>query len=471
MQCPSRRSAILGTCICVLAASFVFAIAAPAATGASSSDGGATASAGGAPSTLPVCSSNVIANTKAWIDNYIKKRLETENIVLAWSGKPLVDNQVSVTAITRAALLPCRPEISLTDSARNPANVNLVRKILPEKKWDGMFRPDIVGKGQGNGPQPKAAVTYQTFLELVGRFPYLCGEKGVWKTVTDACQRELAGIFANAAQETGEKPPPPGLKDWQAILSYTREQNCYTINCSAYDGGAAEFGAPASAHFYGRGMKQLSYVYNYAAASGALTDNYETFVKDPDLVASNPYDILGTALWFWMSPQPPKPSMDSVIVGTYKPNVSAAGIEIDPQSEDSVKDKFAATVSIINGAVECSATNSLAPDYLKAANNRFMNYKELLEYFGASLTKVEDDYSPRNGTNPDPTQCTIANGNPFADNVTELAYQPNYYLNTDPSSGAGTCTAIGYQSTIPLPIASDGMYEACEKIARAAKQR
>jgi hypothetical protein len=455
------RPLVFGACIFAMVASVLFASSPANATAAPSSGDGAMKTVAGAPQNLPVCAADVVANTQAWIDRYVKDRTDIQKIVLAYSDKRLVDDSFSMTAITRATLLPCRPEISLTDSAKDPANVNLVRKILTEQTWDDMFRPDIVGKGAENGPLPKDfAVTYQTFLELVGRFPYLCGEKGAWATVEDACQRELAGIFANAAQETGKKPPPKDLKDWQAILNYTREQNCYPAKCPAYDAGAAALGAPPDAHFYGRGMKQLTYAYNYAAASGALTDSYKTFIEDPDLVGSDPYYVLGTALWFWMSPQPPKPSMDSVIVGTYKPKGPAEGIKTDP--DGSVTDKFAATVSIINGGVECSTTNDLPKQYLQAANNRFMNYQQLLLEFRAKLTSVEMSYSARNGTNPDPTQCNIANGNPFAAAASQLAYQPYYYLDTSP--GAAACTALTYQPAIPLPIASDGMYDACKKL-------
>jgi len=57
---------------------------------------------------------------------------------------------------------------------------------------------------------------------------------------------------------------------------------------------------PASKVFFGRGAIQLSWNYNYRAASEALTGDPMTFCEDPDLVATTPAYAWGAGVFFWM---------------------------------------------------------------------------------------------------------------------------------------------------------------------------
>lgn len=57
---------------------------------------------------------------------------------------------------------------------------------------------------------------------------------------------------------------------------------------------------PASKVFFGRGAIQLSWNYNYRAASEALTGDASTFCEDPDLVATEPEYAWGAGVFFWM---------------------------------------------------------------------------------------------------------------------------------------------------------------------------
>ena len=52
--------------------------------------------------------------------------------------------------------------------------------------------------------------------------------------------------------------------------------------------GSLEGYIPASKSFFGRGAIQLSWNYNFRAASESLTGDASTFCEDPDLVASEP---------------------------------------------------------------------------------------------------------------------------------------------------------------------------------------
>lgn len=56
--------------------------------------------------------------------------------------------------------------------------------------------------------------------------------------------------------------------------------------------------------------------YNYGAAGRAIGVD---LLSNPDLVLTDPIVSFLTAIWFWMTPQPPKPSPHDVIVGKWQP--------------------------------------------------------------------------------------------------------------------------------------------------------
>ena len=43
-------------------------------------------------------------------------------------------------------------------------------------------------------------------------------------------------------------------------------------------------------------------------------------LNDPDEVADDGYYAFASALWFWMTPQSPKPSCHDIITGYFEPN-------------------------------------------------------------------------------------------------------------------------------------------------------
>ena len=87
---------------------------------------------------------------------------------------------------------------------------------------------------------------------------------------------------------------------------------------------------------------QLSWNYNYGAAGRALGLD---LLDNPDLVKSDSTISFATALWFWMTPQAPKPSCHEVMSGLW-----------NPDSEDISQGRtvgFGMTINIINGGLEC----------------------------------------------------------------------------------------------------------------------
>ena len=68
-------------------------------------------------------------------------------------------------------------------------------------------------------------------------------------------------------------------------------------------------------------------------------------LDDPNIVAGDGYTAMSGSLWFYMTPQSPKPSMHEVVTGFFKPNTA--------DSDSNLTASFATTNNIINGALEC----------------------------------------------------------------------------------------------------------------------
>jgi len=68
----------------------------------------------------------------------------------------------------------------------------------------------------------------------------------------------------------------------------------------------------------------LSYTYNYGmfsniAYTGGQFDK-QTLLTKPADVTNDGYAAIASAMWFYMTPVPPKPSMHEVTTGLYTPN-------------------------------------------------------------------------------------------------------------------------------------------------------
>lgn len=89
----------------------------------------------------------------------------------------------------------------------------------------------------------------------------------------------------------------------------------------------------------------MTWNYNYGPFSKVMYGNVDVLLEDPDRVAQEGWLALAGAIWFYMTPQTPKPSMHDIVVGHWDANSLdlAAGITTG----------FGATVNVINGAMEC----------------------------------------------------------------------------------------------------------------------
>jgi len=83
--------------------------------------------------------------------------------------------------------------------------------------------------------------------------------------------------------------------------------------------------------YFGRGAIQISYNFNYAQFQEWLsTQNINVdLITSPNLVMtkSDPPLALMASLWFYMTPQPPKPAMHDIVLGNWNagPVNKAAG--------------------------------------------------------------------------------------------------------------------------------------------------
>ncbi len=230
-------------------------------------------------------------------------------------------------------------------------------------------------------------------------------------------KRELAAFFANIAQETtgGWDTAPGGRYAWGL---YFREE----VNPgSSYTVGSTTYPAVPGQSYHGRGPIQLSYNYNYGQVSEFLFGDKNVLLSNPERVLQDGALAFQTAIWFWMTPQYPKPSAHDVMVGNWTPTAN--------DLERNRKPGFGMTINIINGGVECGeGYEELKPTH------RIGHYKKFTGIFNVSTDLDNNDCSecgcglmePMTGIEPEALTRTLQTiestkmnmfPNPFEDKV------------------------------------------------------
>ncbi len=257
----------------------------------------------------------------------------------------------------------------------NPSNVKRVEGVVSASDWEFLF------------PNRTPEYTYDNFLKAVGKFPAFCGEYDDGRDSEQICKTSLATMFAHFTQETGGHTAGLAVPEWRQGLVHVREMGWneemrggYNSECSTdiwqgekYPCGTFDDGEYKS--YFGRGAKQLSYNYNYGAFSEAMTGDVSTLLNNPEQVADTWYN-LASAVFFYVYPQTPKPSMLHVVDGTWVPNQN----DID----NGLTNGFGVTTNIINGGVECGGSTEIAQSL-----NRITYYTEFSNYFGLSIADDE----------------------------------------------------------------------------------
>jgi chitinase len=182
---------------------------------------------------------------------------------------------------------------------------------------------------------------------------------------------ELIAFLANVSHETtgGWATAPDGPYAWG--LHFAQEVGCEGGQCTQYSQASVQYPPVANQTYQGRGAIQLSWNYNYGMASEAIFGDVSRLLNEPSLVASDPKLAWQTAIWFWMTPQPPKPSCHEVMIGN--------GAQYEG-------DRFGETVNIINGGIECG--QGMTPQL----ENRIGFYKHFCELLEADIPEHLGSY-------------------------------------------------------------------------------
>ncbi|USD41733.1 chitinase [Vibrio sp. SCSIO 43135] len=235
-------------------------------------------------------------------------------------------------------------------AAANPENVKRVERVFPQSEWDFLTQ------------MATHEYTYTRFLRAIGKFPAFCGEYTDGRNSDAICEKSIVTAFAHFSQETGGhiakdniSDNPLALEEWQQALVHVREmgwsegQEGYTTGCGQDDWQNRRWPCAAGQGYFGRGAKQLSYHFNYGAFSEVMYDGDATvLLNNPGLVADS-WLNLASAIWFFLTPQAPKPAMLHVIDRTWTPSQR----EIDA----GIGYGFGTTINVINGGIECGEQN------------------------------------------------------------------------------------------------------------------
>lgn len=194
-------------------------------------------------------------------------------------------------------------------------------------------------------PHHHPLYSYEAFIKAAASFPLFAGEGS-----PQTRKRELAAFFANAAHETTNGGPGSKGGQYAWGLYYTEELGCADGHCTVYNtGGTSPYKPVAGRSYFGRGPLQLSYAFNYGQAGKDLG---LPLLERPELVSHDGVVAFRSALWFWMKPQPPKPSCHDVICGKWTPGAQDLQLGRRPG--------FGMTIDIINGGIECSGQDPAA---------------------------------------------------------------------------------------------------------------
>ncbi len=342
----------------------------------------------------------------------------------------------SLTRANIATRANTEVEAIVPGRSANPENVRRVERLLPASQWQQHFAAS------------NPAYNYGKFLQAIGKFSGFCRDFTDGRQPDEICRKALATMFAHFTQETGAHDPYSSFEQWRQGLYFVREAGCsdndsscgYNSECASsnWQTDIWPCGKDANGKFrkyYGRGAKQLSYHYNYGPFSQAMYGDAKVLLNNPELVADS-WLNLASAVFFMMYPASPKPSMWSVLDGSWVPNSADQSRGISPG--------FGATTNIINGGIECGH------GYEKPqSQNRISYYRDHAAALGVPVPATE--------------QLGCANQQSFD---TSGAGALNIYWDQDwgyypdrPEGKSFACKLVGYQTA--YSALQTGDYQRC----------
>ncbi|WP_413111521.1 chitinase [Thaumasiovibrio sp. DFM-14] len=333
-------------------------------------------------------------------------------------------------------------EAILPGLASNPENVIRTERVFPQTEWDfltNMAAPEY---------------TYTRFLRAIGKFPAFCGEYTDGRDSDAICKKSIITAFAHFAQETGGHiavdntwDNPLGLEEWQQALVHVREmgwsegQPGYTTGCGQNDWQNKRWPCADGQGYFGRGAKQLSYHFNYGAFSEVMFDGDATvLLNNPGLVADS-WLNLASAIWFFLTPQAPKPAMLHVIDRTWTPS--------QRETDAGIGYGFGTTINVINGGIECGEHNKDKGQPV----NRIRYWEGLSDFYQIPIEADEIN--------------TCWQQTPFGsinlDGATDVLYtnwDGDWTYHADRPGGVSfECKLVGYQTAYSALVPDD--YEKC----------
>ncbi|XP_010242847.1 PREDICTED: endochitinase A-like [Nelumbo nucifera] len=191
---------------------------------------------------------------------------------------------------------------------------------------------------------------------------------------TNTRKREIAAFLGQTSHETtgGWATAPDGPYAWG--YCFIEERNNPGDFCSP----STQWPCAPGKKYYGRGPIQISHNYNYGPAGRYIGSD---LLNNPDLVATDATISFKTALWFWMTPQSPKPSCHDVISGQWTPTATdTAGGRVPG---------YGVITNIINGGNECGRGT------VAQVEDRIGFYKRYCDMLGVSYGDNLDCYNQR----------------------------------------------------------------------------
>ncbi|XP_058185155.1 basic endochitinase-like [Rhododendron vialii] len=239
--------------------------------------------------------------------------------------------------------------------------------------------------------QGKGFYTYEAFIAAADAFETF-GTTGSVATR----KREVAAFLAQTSHETtgGWPTAPDGPYAWG--YCFVTEQG----NPGDYCFATPQYPCAAGKKYFGRGPIQIAYNYNYGPAGMAIGSD---LLNNPERVATDPTISFKTALWFWMTPQSPKPSCHDVITGIWTPSAAHLAAGLVPG--------YGVITNIINGGIECGKGSTTQQEdrigfYKRYSNIMGVGSGNNLDCNNQSPDFVEQSRSP-GSSNVFVLQCTM----------------------------------------------------------------
>lgn len=312
---------------------------------------------------------------------------------------------------------PPAPALPASDGTLPETGYAFLRQVT-EADWDWLFpmrsgRPNPQGATRNQPPVAlpdgstdvftlrafrKAVLDYNTWAKTQNYKQFL--NEGTPKQQA----QEFLAFWAKSSRETSgswKGAPAPWIDDytnaagehtkawkgalyWVEEVGYSTRPDGTSPAINYVDKSSTSYPPVAGRSYYGRGVIQLSWNYNYGAFSSWLYDNgfrrelittRDILLSRPDYVASDGELAILSGIWFWMTPQGTKPSSHDVLYGDVY-NISGSSTEPglpqlrngftvngqstgpaapgDTSDSDIFAFRFGTITNIVNGGIECN---------------------------------------------------------------------------------------------------------------------